>query len=529
MPISEIPNPNPKKKKSSFFDILKESSGTYEIFSIIFSTFGITNLIYLPGFIKDLQSHQQTSSPVLSNSNFENNSNLRNFQALSSNSYFPKESEVYFYKYHVDILCHLFIDKSLDHCKNTKMTNKESILIRSDDSNVETTFHPHYVLCLDHEHQVISLYIEGTKRLDHIITDLKGSAVPFPYYSFDNKTSNSSTTKSTGTFDDLLYCHEGFLKSAEWFDKNLKNLVYVQTMKYPNYRIHIVGHSLGAAVGCILTLMWTQQQEGNKKGASDTLMFTKGRDIKCFCYGCPPCISLKLSKAVESNIVSFINGYDIVSKLSLYSLKRFEKKFRDYLAKSKANNSNYKNPKQQQPETDLTDDKNSDNPCIEIVDLTRLADEKSLNSKSLWILNHHPSIADLNIYNPSSNTVTGITNHQEDVIDAVLYGNDGVIIPPLYPGGKIFHLSKDDLDHRTIFMEPITKPVTNFSNIVHRKDIGNVYCNRKDCDNPTLSSVFLLEFDLTGGSHDRLISDHFLTSYHDSLMYFNHFIEEEHE
>ena len=105
-------------------------------------------------------------------------------------------------------------------------------------------------------------------------------------------------------------CHEGFLRSARALDAELRGLVQESVSVFsnndenaPGFTVTLVGHSLGAAVASILTLLWRDQFRG----------------LKCYAYGCPCVGSPGLCKVLEPYVISILHGDDIVPRLSIGS------------------------------------------------------------------------------------------------------------------------------------------------------------------------------------------------------------------
>jgi hypothetical protein len=89
------------------------------------------------------------------------------------------------------------------------------------------------------------------------------------------------------------------------------------------YRLVLTGHSLGAGIASLLTLML-------HVNASDRNAWSaKLREILCFGFGCPPVFVSTEGTAKEtliekafSNTVCFINGDDVIPHLSLDAIRR---------------------------------------------------------------------------------------------------------------------------------------------------------------------------------------------------------------
>ena len=87
--------------------------------------------------------------------------------------------------------------------------------------------------------------------------------------------------------------------------------------EYPDYKLIITGHSLGAGTSCLLTV----------KLYSEGVF--KNREVKCFAFAPPPTYYPKnanapsnaVQKAME-NTVAYINDNDVVPFLSVSAVRR---------------------------------------------------------------------------------------------------------------------------------------------------------------------------------------------------------------
>jgi predicted lipase len=185
----------------------------------------------------------------------------------------------------------IFNSKDIEEIYKNGTFKKEDVLHYD---LVPQTLRPCYLLWVDHSDETIYLFLRGSRSITDVVTDLHASSTPF----------------KTG------HCHVGFLKSAKWFDTNLKSLVK-ETLKSTNYKFKIVGHSLGAAVGSIISIMWKESF-----------------DLQCYAFACPSVLSLDLAEMTSDFIFTFVNEFDIVPRLSLFSINELKKQVEDYEKKN---------------------------------------------------------------------------------------------------------------------------------------------------------------------------------------------------
>jgi hypothetical protein len=90
------------------------------------------------------------------------------------------------------------------------------------------------------------------------------------------------------------------------------------------YRLVLTGHSLGAGIASLLTLM-LHVNESHRDAYS-----AAGRDIRCFGFGCPPVFvstegnfeNATLVEQAFNNTVCFINSEDVIPHMSFDAIRR---------------------------------------------------------------------------------------------------------------------------------------------------------------------------------------------------------------
>jgi len=198
--------------------------------------------------------------------------------------------------------------------KTTKQALKTCLNISDNDIIIDNcslwnkTHQPSFYLITDHNRKKIVLSIRGTTSIPDIMTDL--NANPKSIIQSDNKYPFKNVQIEGGGF-----VHEGMLQSAEWIRDKVESKLIELCNKYKQYQIIITGHSMGAAVASLLGLMY-----------KDDPIIHKQNRLKVFAFA-PPCI---VSKEYNDNsigcndyITSVILGLDIVTRLSLESVKRW--------------------------------------------------------------------------------------------------------------------------------------------------------------------------------------------------------------
>ncbi|OAD08494.1 hypothetical protein MUCCIDRAFT_154931 [Mucor lusitanicus CBS 277.49] len=158
--------------------------------------------------------------------------------------------------------------------------------------------------------------------------------------------------------------HGGMLEAAQILAVQ-KGKVFEAIKKglesYPHYGLVLCGHSLGAGVASLLSVLWSEEKlhflsrrmmsnqehdaaDGSKLPrkfldsfaaasikkvsclfvTSELSGLPAGRPIHCYTYGSPCVMSLELSQYCTGLVTSVVHGNDIVSGLSLGLLKDFK-------------------------------------------------------------------------------------------------------------------------------------------------------------------------------------------------------------
>ncbi|KAI8136537.1 hypothetical protein BJV82DRAFT_676194 [Fennellomyces sp. T-0311] len=184
----------------------------------------------------------------------------------------------------------------------------------------------HYVT-VDHAAEAIVLTCRGTLGLSDVLTDLM---CEYSEFTHEGRT---------------YFAHGGMLEAAQLLSKQ-KGKVYQAILegleRNPSYGLVLCGHSLGAGVASLLSVLWCQERSSIQPGtnpiviaamARDPVPFVTsqrsglppGRPIHCYTYGPPSVMSAELSEYCGRGLVtSVVHGFDIVPCLSLGLLRDFK-------------------------------------------------------------------------------------------------------------------------------------------------------------------------------------------------------------
>ncbi|KAL0949095.1 hypothetical protein HGRIS_009185 [Hohenbuehelia grisea] len=194
---------------------------------------------------------------------------------------------------------------------------------------------PRFWVLTDHDRRQIVLVLRGTMSLNEIAVDLTCDREEFePAFTpeddgevaFPGKYSSPSavpfpTSSASSTTRPRYYAHGGMLRMARAMGdigKPVHLAVQTALHRNPDYELLLCGHSLGAGVAGILALMWADPETCLTVPSSGLPV---GRQVSVYCFA-PPCLTdAALSRLSRRLIVSFVYSHDVVSRLSLGSIR----------------------------------------------------------------------------------------------------------------------------------------------------------------------------------------------------------------
>jgi len=97
------------------------------------------------------------------------------------------------------------------------------------------------------------------------------------------------------------------------------HLAVQEAMMYnPGYELVLCGHSLGAGVAALLGMMWADPRTCQTVSQSG---LPPGRHVSVYCIA-PPCMAdASLSRLASNMVTSFVYSHDVVTRLSLGSIR----------------------------------------------------------------------------------------------------------------------------------------------------------------------------------------------------------------
>ncbi|KNA20369.1 hypothetical protein SOVF_053250 [Spinacia oleracea] len=156
---------------------------------------------------------------------------------------------------------------------------------------------PAFTILVDHKAKCLLLLIRGTHSIKDTLTAVTGAVVPFHH-----------TVVHEGGVTDLVlgYAHCGMVAAARWIAKLATPCVIKALDEHPDYKLKIVGHSLGGGTAALLTFILREQKE-----LSST---------SCVTFAPAACMTWELAESGVDVITSIINGADLVPTFSAASV-----------------------------------------------------------------------------------------------------------------------------------------------------------------------------------------------------------------
>lgn len=161
------------------------------------------------------------------------------------------------------------------------------------------------------------LAIRGTKSLHDIVTDIRCEPVAFPIKvdeeaDVEGQGGDTAACRARGwmrvsSSEGNTYACGGMARAAETICQ--KTLPMLMELHRKGFRIRVVGHSLGAAVAALLTVLIRSHHQD---------IFPS---LKCFAYSCPNCMDRGTADSLSGVVVTIALRDDIVCRLRPASVR----------------------------------------------------------------------------------------------------------------------------------------------------------------------------------------------------------------
>lgn len=156
---------------------------------------------------------------------------------------------------------------------------------------------PAFTIISDHGAKCFLLLIRGTHSIKDTLTAATGAVVPFHH----------SVLHDGGISNLILgYAHCGMVAAARWIAKISTPCLIKAMSDHPDYKVKIVGHSLGGGTAALLTYILREQKEFSSS--------------TCVTFAPAACMTWELAESGKNFITTIINGSDLVPTFSTASI-----------------------------------------------------------------------------------------------------------------------------------------------------------------------------------------------------------------
>ncbi|KAJ0963601.1 hypothetical protein J5N97_028723 [Dioscorea zingiberensis] len=193
--------------------------------------------------------------------------------------------------YHVELAKGSYKD-SVTGLARRSMLQERNILKFVTNSSV---LRPGYYIGIDTRNKLVILGIRGTHTVYDLITDVV--------------TLSDQEVSSEG-----FSTHFGTAEAARWFLRHEMGTIRKCLEKHKNFKLRLVGHSLGGAAAALLAIML-------RKKSAEELGFDP-KIVSAVGFATPPCVSKDLAESCASYVSTVVLQDDIIPRLSTASLAK---------------------------------------------------------------------------------------------------------------------------------------------------------------------------------------------------------------
>ncbi|KAF4355612.1 hypothetical protein F8388_013029 [Cannabis sativa] len=197
-------------------------------------------------------------------------------------------------------LCIFFSKKPFPVFLESAGYSEEDVLLQKPKAGL---LMPAFTIIRDKDSKCFLLLIRGTHSIKDTLTAATGAVVPFHH----------SVLHDGGISNLVLgYAHCGMVAAARWIAKLSSPCLLKALGEYPDYKLKVVGHSLGGGTAALLTYIFREQKEFS---SSTCITFAPG-----ILYNESACMTWELAESGKYFITSIINGSDLVPTFSTASI-----------------------------------------------------------------------------------------------------------------------------------------------------------------------------------------------------------------
>nr|DAD38156.1 TPA_asm: hypothetical protein HUJ06_008797 [Nelumbo nucifera] len=190
--------------------------------------------------------------------------------------------------------CMLFSKKPFPVFLESAGYSQEDVLLQEPKAGL---LKPAFTILRDRSSKCFLLLIRGTHSIKDTLTAATGAVVPFHH----------SILHEGGVSNLVLgYAHCGMVAAARWIAKLSTPCLLKALGDYPDYKVKIVGHSLGGGTAALLTYILRERKE----------IFSG----TCVTFAPAACMTWELAESGKHFITTIINGSDLVPTFSAASV-----------------------------------------------------------------------------------------------------------------------------------------------------------------------------------------------------------------
>ncbi|XP_020101665.1 uncharacterized protein LOC109719410 isoform X2 [Ananas comosus] len=190
-------------------------------------------------------------------------------------------------------LCMFFSKKPFQVFLEFGGYNQDDVLIQKSKARL---LKPAFTVVCDKSSKCFLLLIRGAISVKDRLTAATGAEVPFHHIVLREGRINNLV---------LGYAHCGMVAAARWIAKHAIPSLSKAVQQFPDYKIKIIGHSMGAGIAAILTYILRE----NEKFSSCT----------CIAFGPAACMTWELAESGKDFITTLVNKNDLVPSFSKVS------------------------------------------------------------------------------------------------------------------------------------------------------------------------------------------------------------------